>query len=349
MRASIHDVAQAAGVSVATVSRVMTGARPVRPANAEAVREAAKRLGYIPHGPARALVTGRRETVGLSFGADARVPDECARRVMDGVSVHLGERNITNLMVFASMAKPLPPKMVVERHIDGLIIATQWNRAVAELAKEAHLPVVLAGRLHPEVSCVGVNETGAAAMATAHLLELGHRRITYVGTPCDNPHPSVRQRHEGYAAAMTGAGASVCKQSRPILHQASTTENPTTPGVQTYADLTAAFVKEQLAHNDRPTAYVCFDDDVAAWTMRALAENSVRVGVDVSVIGFNDASHDMLLFPRLTTVRMPFEEMGLAALDILLEAIEAEEPRRVEMVLDTKLVIRESTAPPRQN
>lgn len=348
MGASIHEVAQAAGVSVATVSRVLTGARAVRPANAQAVRAAAKRLGYVPHGPARALVTGRRETVGLFFGSGP-VPDDCARRVMDGLSVHLGERNITNLMVFTSSKEPLPPKMVVERHIDGLIIATHWNRKVAELADEARLPVVLAGGLHPEVSCVGVNETGAAATATVHLLGLGHRRIAYVGTPCNNPHPSVRQRYEGYAAAMTGAGADVWEESASIVNGGSTTDNISLPGADELSRRTGAFIDRQLSRDDAPTAYVCYDDAVAAWAMQALAKRSVRVGVDVSVVGFNDAHLATYLYPRLTTVRMPFEQMGIAALDVLLEAVESKEPRRVEALLDTKLVVRESTAPPRES
>jgi len=349
MRANIHDVAREAGVSVATVSRVLTGARPVRAANAEAVREAAKRLGYIPNGPARALVTGRRETVGLFFGSRARVPDECARRVMDGVSIHLGKRNIANLMVFTALEEPPPPKMVVERHIDGLIIATHWNGEIAELAREARLPVVLAGGLHPEVSCVGVNERRAAIAATVHVLELGHRRITYVGTPCDNPHASVRQRYEGYAAAMTEAGASVCEHCRPILDGAAAATSPSATTIQALAGVTAAFIKRQIARDDPPTAYVCYDDDVAAWTLQALAEKSVRVPADASVVGFNDAHHAMFLFPRLTTVRMPFEQMGIAALGILLEAVEDKEPKRVETMLDTELMVRESTAPPKKS
>ncbi|MFH0964883.1 MAG: LacI family DNA-binding transcriptional regulator [Planctomycetota bacterium] len=349
MGSRIYDVAEAAGVSIATVSRVLSQSRRVKPGNVARVREAAKRLGYYPHGPARALVSGRRETIGICWGAGVSIPDECARAVMDGVAVHLSEHNISNLMVFTPTSPGAVPKMLAERHIDGLILATHWNDTFFSLAGELGIPVVLAGESSPKVSCVYVDDRKVAREATSFLLELGHRSIAYVGTPCENPHSSVPSRFEGYLDALRLAGlvpSSLCSMRVPA--DASRSADESDLAELRFGCCLAALdtrLRALLDAPEPPTAFLCFDDSVAAWVIQVLRRMELRVPEDASVMGFNDAPHSHMLPAPLTTMEIPFREMGVRAVDLLMGAIEDPDAPRSECVLSATLKVRQSTTP----
>ena len=350
MRAGIEKVAKVAGVSPATVSRVFTGNRPVKPENAERVRAVARELGYYPNGAARALSSGRRETIGLLWGSPTNDPDECALRIMKGLSSHLCDRNMGNLMVFNSPLPPPAPKMIAERHIDGLVLATHYREPIVRLARSAGIPAVLVGECHEDVSCVSVDDRQAAGAAVKHLVSLGHRRIAYVGTPMANPHSSVTERFQGFTDTLEAAGFRPALGTRPVVTEQNADGREAPPAgledVSLSVQVLGRYVQRLLDEGSPPTAYVCFDDTVAAWVLQALHERGVRVPEDVSVMGFNGSLLSRFLAPPLTTMEISFERMGAIGLDILVDMIERGHSDHVEVAVKALLRERASTRPP---
>ncbi len=196
-------------------------------------------------------------------------------------------------------------------------------------------PVVVVDPLLPlgeRVPCVSVSHRGGADGAMRHLLELGHRRIGAVTGPPG--WVATEARREGYRAALARAGIPF----DPALEVASDFERA--------AGASAAAVLLSLP--EPPTANFAFNDAIAVGTMRAAHELGVRVPDELSVIGFDDIAYATMVGPMLTTVRQPLGELGRTAVNLLLRLLErpGSEPRQIE--LSTRLVVRDTTAPPRR-
>jgi LacI family transcriptional regulator len=215
-----------------------------------------------------------------------------------------------------------------------IVLPEETGPELERVISEAR-PLVVVDPLLPlgeRVPCVSVGHRGGADEAMRHLLELGHRRIGAVTGPPG--WVATEARREGYRTALARAGIAF----DPDLEVASDFERA--------AGASAAAVLLSLP--EPPTAIFAFNDAIAVGTMRAAHELGVRVPEELSVIGFDDIAYATMVGPMLTTVRQPLGELGRTAVNLLLRLLErpGSEPRQIE--LSTRLVVRETTAPPRR-
>jgi len=211
--------------------------------------------------------------------------------------------------------------------VDGMVLALQWSPVFLDELLRNDIPVVLADP-SGDFACDTVRPDNIAGTqrAVRHLLELGHRRIAFVGSYYEPSAYYHGIRWTGFSQAMSEAGL------------------PVNPGGQRIGK-----TKELLARVfewDGPTALVCFSDGVVLEAMPELSARGLRVPHDISVVGSDDLSYAQFITPRLTTMRLPYVEMGETAARLVLERIETPTlaPRRI--VLPEELIVRASTAPP---
>jgi len=336
--ASIRDVARLAGVSAGTASRVLSGSSyPVSDRARQRVEEAAHALNYVTNSAARALVTGRSEIVGAIvhdiadpfFSVVVRGLQDAA--VADGLVVLVGndDRDAGKLEAYLTMLLSQKPTGVVL--IGGQLrdpAATLPVALAVQRLREQGVPVVAVGRYELDIPHVAVDDVAAAACAVAHLTELGHRRIAFVGGPLNST--TVQDRYSGYSAALMRVGEPL--DERLVIQTPLTLEG----GAQAIARLVA---------EEAPfTAVFAATDEVAFGAMSALREHGLAIPRDVSVVGFDDVVMSAHSHPPLTTIHVPARELGLAAWRLLKADDDSVGPRGHRVTVE--LVVRGSTGPP---
>ena len=329
---TITDVARRAGVSKSLVSLVMRGADHVSPERRQAVNKAAAELGYRPNAMARSLVQRRTHLVGVMvsdlhnpFFADvvAGIQEQAARTGYK-VLVNSGNR--------AAAREADAMETLLQLRADGIILGSPVLDDDVILRASREVPIVLVGReAHgPAVDSVTNDDRAGAEVAVEHCVSLGHRRIAHI----DGGHGAgAPARRHGYEAAMKRLGLG------DLVSVVSGTY--TEEGGHTGCLLL-------LAQKPRPTAIFAANDLAAIGALNAIEESGLKVPDDVSLVGYDNTSLAALRHISLTTIHQPRLEMGQLALSTLLERIDQdrEEPRRV--VLSPSLVVRASTAPPRE-
>lgn len=329
--ATIKDVAARAGISYTTVSHVVNGTRPVSDPVREKVEAAIAELGYVPSGVARSLRAQSTGTLGLLVpNASNPYFAELARGIEDHA-----ERNGYSVILCNSdddIDKQLRYlRVLVERRIDGLIVATvASDTAFAEALASLRVPLMLVDRSLDGVTAdrVQVDHERGGFLATQHLLELGHRRIVCIGGPASTQ--VVRLRAAGYRRALEGAKV----EALPVVDCAFTSP----------AGYAAAQVL--LASDEPPTAIFAGNDMIALGVLRAAAERGVRVPEQLSVVGFDDIQVSRYLYPALTTVGQSIGQLGETAAARLLERIRTPDLAAAQQVIEPTLVLRESSAAP---
>lgn len=333
MRVTIKDVAREAGISVATVSRVLNDSGPVHAATRERVREIARRLRYSPSGAARSLITNKTHTIGVLLPA---LYGEFFSEVIRGID-QTAYRNGHHLLVSSSHADRDELEAVLRAmhaRVDGLLVMTPGldARTLAENLPP-RLPLVLINTSLDEGSfaSVTVDNFGGAHSMVRHLLERGHRRIAIIQGTRGNH--DAHHRLRGYRAALDEAGIAL------------------DPALEIEGNFTEAAghaaIPRVLALEPRPTAIFASNDSMAIGALSALREAGLRVPRDLSVVGFDDIPIARYMDPPLTSVHVAISELGGYATKRLLEVMEKagkQEPSRE--VCDTTLVIRESCGPP---
>ncbi len=328
---SIADVAQLAGVSSQTVSRVSTGADNVRPATRDRVLAAMDELGYSPNHAARALRYGSFGTIGVIAHRLARTGEsrtveavvEAARA--EGYTVSLvdirtpGSDDVTDAVARLS-----------HQSIDGLVIIRAETATPVALALPPRLPVVVSdSRFVGHHPAVGADQVTGTHLAVQHLLDLGHRTVHHVAGPDDSAPAEVRVA--AWRQHLVGAGRPVPDLLRGDWSARSGYE-----------------AGRRLAADPDATAVFCANDEMAAGVLRALAESGRRVPDDVSVVGFDDIPLAEYLWPPLTTVQQDFHLIGERLMELLLRQIRERTPLDdSRVVVPTRLVVRASTAGPR--
>jgi DNA-binding LacI/PurR family transcriptional regulator len=322
------DVAKLAGVSLQTVSRVINDSPHVRADTRERVQEAMRKLEYRPNPVARALVTGRSRTLGVvSFDTTLHGPastlfgiERAAHEADYFVSI-VSLRSLTRSSVISAVER------LRDQGVDGiLVIAPQDGATQALLHLPEDVPVVAAeAGPNESVPLVAVDQIAGAQLATAHLLELGHRTVWHISGPAD--WLEAQDRMNGWRTTLEAAGA--------------------TPPPALTGDWSARAGHElgrELAANPDVTAVFVANDQMALGLLRALHEAGRRIPGDISVVGFDDIPEAEYFTPPLTTVRQNFNEMGRRSLLLLLEQIESgvREPRRE--TVPPELIVRASTA-----
>lgn len=326
--ASIYEVAKSAGVSIATVSRVANGTARVGTRTETRVRKAMERLRYRPHALARGLAARRSHTIGLlitdildPYFAEI-VRGAQAQAELSGYVVLLGDAQVH------TASEDLLVRRLLERRVDGLIVASsRTTKDYAAQLKSEDIPVVcINGPLDQFPHAVQIDHRAGARLAIDHLAKLGHRRIAHVTGPVGVP--TRQERLSGYRAALKEAGLAY----DPALVVA---------GVETI-DASRAATSRLLALPDPPTAIFAYNDRWAIGSYQAIRGAGLRVGADVSVVGFDDIPMTEWVDPALTTVRQPRADMGRIAIDLLLSVLNGGEARDV-VVVQPDLVVRAST------
>ncbi|CAL9645252.1 Ribose operon repressor [Streptomyces sp. enrichment culture] len=346
-RSTVSDVARRAGVSTATVSRVLNRNYPVAAATRERVEKAIRELGYVVNAHARALAGMSGRTVGIIVND---VVDPFYAYIARGVERE-ASRGDRLCLVCCTQGDPQRElafvELMHERRADAVIVVggSVADRAyTAELARRAReldadgSKLVLCGRppLGERVPTVSVeydNEGGAFAL-TDHLLTQGHERILYLGGPPGLS--TTRDRLAGHRRALELRGI----EPDPQLEQ---------PGAfsRTFGSRRMA---ELLAQKVRFTAVFAANDIVAAGAAQALEEAGLRVPQDISLVGYDDVPVAQEMRPRLTTVHVPLEELGRQAVRIALGDEDADAWRETAtgvVRLGTHIVVRDSVAPRR--
>jgi LacI family transcriptional regulator len=333
-RATIRDIASEAGVSIATVSRVLNGRPDVSAETREAVLTVVRERGFTTNRSARALSGGKTGLVGLAVPF---VHGPYFAPILAGAAEALYEQD-TRIVVCSTHHHHDREVTLLDRLMHGttdgaiLLLPEETNAELVALQRQGFPFVVADPRVPLEEGIASVsaaNATGAKA-ATEHLLTLGHRRIGAITGPVGMV--ATEDRRNGYHAALVAAGV----VPDPSL------EVPSNWQIEGGAEAALTL----LHRPDRPTAVFAFNDNVAAGTMRAARKLGLRVPEDLSVVGFDDVEFAELLTPPLTTVRQPLEEMGRMAVSLLTRLIERQPLEAVHVELATRLVVRESTAPP---
>jgi len=334
-RPTIKDVAQAAGVSHMTVSRVINRRPEVTADTRSRVEHAIQSLEYAPNVHARGLVRQTSEVIGLLV-SDIRNPyigevADAVHRVADE------EGYVVNMCVtnYDVQREIHALNSLVARRVAGLIF-TRPNREASDerivALAEQRVPIVTIGRelAHPAISMVSTNVYDGAYQATKHLLDLGHRRFGFItGSP------------------RVGFGHLKVQGCRDALAERGLTLEPELI-VESDLSVRNGYLAMQflLRRSRPPTAVIAITDAVAIGAMGAVAAEGRSIPDDLSIVGFNDISYAASVHPPLTTVQEPMYELGELAARVLLDTIRhGKSARAVRTVLNCALVIRGSTGP----
>ena len=328
---TIGDVAAQAGVSIATVSKVINGRYGVAPATLEKVQAVIDQLGYESSLVARSLRSRRTNVIGIVV-ADI---EPFSAELLKGAGAAIRERGY-ELIVYSGSGHGKDHSGWERRYIsrlggtltDGIILVTPTVVDVDDgtpvVAVDPHTGPSTLPSVHSD------NLAGATS-ATRHLLELGHRRIGFLAGRPDLE--SARQREQGYRQALGAAGIGVDPDLiRVGDYDLVTSEEP---------------ARQLLTLDDRPTAVFAANDLSAMQTLHVARTLGLDVPGDMSVVGFDNIPESALIEPPLTTIDQSIQEMGKQAVQLLIDVIEGHTEGPRQITLPTRLVVRQSSGPPR--
>lgn len=326
-------MAARAGVGVATVSRVLNGHANVRAATRDRVLEAIRALDYRPSSVARNLSLRRTLVVGVVvpfFTSPSAV-----ERVRGVVSVLAASAYDLMLFDVESGERQRRAFELLDRpdRADGLLVVSLVPPpSETERLRATGLPVVLVDAPHPELPTVLIDDVAGGELATRHLLELGHRRIGFVGDKPVDPFrfASSRDRTRGYERALAQFGA----EARPEYVREGTHSR----------HVARSIALELLRLPERPTAIFAASDTQALGVLEAARALELAVPEALSVVGFDDV--EVATYAGLTTVRQPLYESGRRGAELLLQALAGEALGAYSEQLPVELVVRGTTAPP---
>lgn len=327
------DVAKRAGVSTATVSRVLNGSAGVSAKKRAAVLKAAEDLDFVANGAARALSTKRFMTIGAVV---PNIENEGFLKALSAFQARL--RHIGYTLVLTNSGYDLDVELreataLLSRGVDGLLLVGDIHRAeLFAMSERMGVPLVQTFTLSAARPCVGFDNVAATRRAAQFLLDLGHRRIAVVtGSRRDNDR--AQSRVEGVRSALAARGLSIHPAHDVIVSY----------GIGAGRDAMRHILGAEGV--PRPTAIVCGTDQLAFGVMIEAQSRGLEVPRDLSITGFNDADYAAFLSPPLTTLRIRATEIGQAAADYLAACLRGETAVRVTDIA-AELIVRESTAPP---
>lgn len=328
-RATIHDVARVAGVSVATVSKAVNGRYGIAPATHARVMEAVAALGYESSLVASSMRSRRTGVIGVLV-ADF---EPFSAEVLKGVGQALGETSYDLLAYSGSHRDGAGWERRSLSRLSGTLIDAAIMVTPTVVNVPADVPIVAVdphtGRA--DLPTVESDSYGGAQQAVRHLVELGHRRIGFIAGRPDLR--SAVARDAGYRAALAEAGI-------PF--------DPALIGLGRYeGDVARAAARAMLTMADRPTAIFAANDLSALSIIAVARELGLDVPRDLSVIGFDDVPEAARADPPLSTVRQPMRRLGATAAQLVLALMNGESPEPTHVRLPTRLVPRATTAPPR--
>ena len=332
--ATITDVARRAGVSVGTVSHVINNTVPVKRETRDRVLGAIRELDYHPNLVARSLQSRKTNTISLVLPATERNLGEHSylSELLAGITDESRHHSF-DLLLSTSCAEDeelsIYRRMVRGKRVDGCIITcTKENDERIAYFLEENMPFVAFGRSNEEWGFPYVDVDGKAGVqqGVRYLIDLGHRRIGFMGLPLELM--CSRHRLKGYRAALEEEGlifdpglVTEGKASQPGGYQA---------------------MKRLLEVELQPTAIMTSSDLMALGAMKAASEKGLSVGGDISIVGFDDIQLAANYHPPLTTIRQPTYKIGVTLCHMLIQLIRGEELIERQIILQPELVVRES-------
>jgi LacI family transcriptional regulator len=334
-RVTIKDIADIAGVSIATVSRVVNRRADVSDETRELVQRVVRERGYTANRNARGLSAGRTDLVGVLVPL---VHPAYFSGILAGAAEALYEQDM-RLVLSPTRHEHDREVSLVDRLMHGLtdgallVLPEESSEELQQLLDRGNSFVVVDPRqaLPARIPSVSAAHASGADQAMQHLLSLGHRRIGAITGP--RGWVATEDRRRGYHAALAAAG---------ILPD---------PALEAEGDFEIAgglaAAARLLSLADPPTAIFAFNDNLAIGSIHAARARGLAVPNDLSVVGFDDVEYATVISPALTTVRQPLAEMGRMAVSLLVRLLERQRFETLHVELATRLVVRDSTAPPR--
>lgn len=328
--ASIKDIAERAGVSIATVSHVLNGTRPVRVLTRENVLRAVREVGYTINASARSLARGRSDIAGLIV-SDLRNPffPEIATAFQEQALLEGVDAIVMNANHDAQRAL-LCVRRLLGLNVSGIAILTsEIAPAVTGAVAARAVPAVYLdlGTPGPLVSNIVLDYEAGIAEAVEHLLGLGHRRIGFLGGPAH--WPSSESRRRAFVRGAEGRAETRIVEAGASVHN----------GYVACARLLAGF---------QPTAIAAFNDLLAIGALHCAHDRGMRIPAELSITGFDNITLAEDVYPPLTTVAVPRNDLGRIAFEALWSMNGSETRAGREYRLRPSLVIRSSTAAPRE-
>ena len=334
MAPTLEEVAQSAGVSRSTVSRVINDQPNVHPETRERVWQAIRESGYQPHAVARSLVTQRTQIIGMVISetvttlfSDPFFP-LFLRGATEACNSHRYQMMLSLFTTHADQ-QGMYERVVRNGYLDGVIVASAAtdDRLIPKLLRD-RVPFVSVGRYAGgSVHYVDVDNIGGARMAVEHLMRLGHRRIGTITGRLDMIHG--QDRLAGYKDALQAHGVPI---EGDLIAEGDYTERGGMTAMRQLLDAS-------------PTAVFIASDTMAIGALRVLREVGLRVPQDVALVGFDDIPISGAVLPPLTTIRQPIQQLGAVAVDVMVGLLESPPPEdspTQTMILPTALAVRKS-------
>ncbi|WP_311259921.1 LacI family DNA-binding transcriptional regulator [Microbacterium sp. WCS2018Hpa-9] len=328
-RATIEEVASAAGVSRSTVSRVVNGSTAVSPEALESVKRAIDELSYVPNRAARSLASRQTHAIALIVPEDTTrfFGDPFFASIVAGITGALrGSDYLLNLLIASDDPGDKMTSFVRNGGVDGaLIVSHHTSDAFIDRVADA-VPVVWGGRpvrIREGDYVVDVDNVAGARTATQHLIDTGRTRIATISGPITMV--SSVDRVQGFRGALADAGLS------PFAEEAGD-----------YSEVSGADAARRILEAGRPDAIFVASDLMARGALTALRSAGIRVPEDVALVGFDDSSVALSTDPQLTTMRQPMYSQGEAMAGVLLSRLAGRDPAHTT-ILPTELVVRASS------
>jgi LacI family transcriptional regulator len=327
-RVSLRDIALKAGVTVPTVSRILskqTDNFSVRPEVRERVLAAVEQLNYRPNILAQSLRKTQMGIVGL-LSVQSVLP--YFQDIVNGLLDAFRDENITLCSTYSSI--PHPVQSLPPWRIDGAIVVSSVEPEETQRLEAARIPYVcINGAAGPSAMTVSMDDTHGTRVAIEYLLRLGHRRIAYANvTGPFQTHSSVEIRHNTFVEVLREAGLS------PV-------EAPEVVDESYFDDFVRVTVLDRKA-----TALVAYHSYQAVYLSRAVQRLGLQIPRDVSLLSLSGAYPLEVMYPAITAVYLPFRDAGLAAGQMLVKALATGKSNKVDMLIPETFTVRQSTAPP---
>ncbi|WP_141432109.1 LacI family DNA-binding transcriptional regulator [Bacillus sp. 03113] len=334
MNITIKDVAKRANVSIATVSRVLNGSKPVSLKVKERVLEAIEEMGFNPNPVARSLIMKTSSLIGVLI---PDIKNSFFANFVSGVEEECFKANYTTLLcnTNGNLDTELHYlNLLREKYIDGVIILTSSpnkKQRQVDFFEKHSIPVVYAAHVDKEndhISCINIDDFQAFYDGTKFLIDSGHRLIAMFSGPLSY-FDSGYMRYKGYRQALADHG--IDYQEKWFFEGEYDIQSGYKRG------------KELLKQKDKPTAICCVSDMVAIGAIRAAEELGLKVPEDISILGFDDIPIAEAYRPSLTTVRQPIVELGIQSAQMLLQQMQEKDQYVKEVrVLSHEIIVRES-------
>jgi DNA-binding LacI/PurR family transcriptional regulator len=338
MAITIKDVAKQAGVSHSTVSRALHGSSLISDETVDRIRQIAGEMGYFPSAAARSLKTNRSRALGVIV---SNIDDPFFSEILQGIEEGAQERSYSLLMA-ASQRDPEREQAIVrdmrERQVDGLIICSaSFSAGQQRKLLEFDIPIVMVNNHAAEEYRYSIyhDDVDGSRQVIRHLLELGHKKIAYLGNSLSGR--VTLDRLTGFRQEMEASGLDIPDE---YIYEM--------PGSNPEDGLAA--LNHFLELPKRPTALFCFNDMLAIGVLKGLQGVGIRVPEDFSVVGFDNIVFSAYTNPPLTTLDQPKRYIGVEAARLILDLLDPVEgekaPEQEIQKLKGKLLVRQSTAPP---